>query len=100
MRSSVDRLGGDLASQLEAWGLWEWAVYVLLHVEHPGTRTVQYIMTNESRTILRWWLVGFLFSGFDSKIYRDYPRHDPFSLVLRKEYFDCPQRDLNGVHYI
>jgi hypothetical protein len=26
--------------------------------------------------------------------------HDPFSLVLRKEYFDCPQRDSHSVHYI
>jgi len=24
----------------------------------------------------------------------------PFSLVLRKEYFDCPQRDFHAVHYI
>jgi hypothetical protein len=24
----------------------------------------------------------------------------PFSLVLRKEYFDCPQRDSQAVHYI
>jgi hypothetical protein len=24
----------------------------------------------------------------------------PFSLVLRKEYFDCPQRDSHAVHYI
>jgi hypothetical protein len=31
-------------------------------------------------------------------IYRDYPR--PFSFVLRKEYFDCPQRDFHAVHYI
>jgi hypothetical protein len=23
-----------------------------------------------------------------------------FSLVLRKEYFDCPQRDSHAVHYI
>ncbi len=23
-----------------------------------------------------------------------------FSLVLRKEYFDCPQRDSRAVHYI
>ncbi len=23
----------------------------------------------------------------------------PFSLVLRKEYFDCPQRDSHAVHY-
>jgi len=26
--------------------------------------------------------------------------HDPFSIVLRKEYFDCPQRDSHVVHYI
>ncbi len=26
--------------------------------------------------------------------------HDPFSLVVRKEYFDCPQRDSHAVHYI
>jgi hypothetical protein len=26
--------------------------------------------------------------------------HDPFSLVLRKEYFDCPQRESHAVHYI
>ncbi len=24
----------------------------------------------------------------------------PFSLMLRKEYFDCPQRDSHAVHYI
>ncbi len=32
------------------------------------------------------------------QIYRDYPR--PPSLVLRKEYFDFPQRDSHAVHYI
>jgi hypothetical protein len=33
------------------------------------------------------------------EIYRDYPR-PPFLRVLRKEYFDCPQRDSHAVHYI
>jgi hypothetical protein len=33
------------------------------------------------------------------EIYRDYPR-PTFSLVLRKEYFDCPQRDSHAMHYI
>ena len=36
VRSSSDQLTSDLASQLEAWSLWDWAVYVLLHVEDPG----------------------------------------------------------------
>ncbi len=26
--------------------------------------------------------------------------HEPLLLVLRKEHFDCPQRDYHAVHYI
>jgi hypothetical protein len=33
-----------------------------------------------------------------TEMYRYYPRLP--SLVLCKEYFDCPQRDSNAVHYI
>ncbi len=36
-----------------------------------------------------------------TEIYRDYPRVQcTISLVLYKEYFDCPQRDSHAVHYI
>ncbi len=33
------------------------------------------------------------------EIYRDCPR-PPFSLVLGKEYFDCPQRDAHAVQHL
>jgi hypothetical protein len=44
-------------------------------------------------------LQAFMIESY-AEIYRDYPATIPFSLVLRKEYFDFPQRDPHAVHYI
>ncbi len=43
--------------------------------------------------------VHFFLTEHRPEMYRDYPR-PPRSLLLHKEYFDCPQRDSHAVHYI